>query len=453
MESGATSSEHDPANMEKPLRVLISYSHKDTKLKDEFLEHLEVARQFKDIALWTDDLIEPGADWRKELESAFQQADVVLLLVSRSLLASNLIRDGEVPKMIARQQERGLLVIPVIMRDCVWKEHPMIQHLHPLPPNGEPIFKYTGNRRDRTFNEIVTEIIKLARKRTPKAPKRPAQEQRGIPAHPQELPSLRYVANGTELAGIISNADAVRPTHAECTTDEETEMVGEFLQHCHDLMEIWEEISIRQRVDETRSLTQMIDHLNVNGWAVFASLRPERLVPHASINVATIRVIPLTSNEIVMPKDGLEQILASLSEKPAHFIYHANSDEKLARRIAMALIKNGVVAFSEWDSSVEELVKTMRDKDRIILACSKSLLEQSNVANVIETILMRQQFGPKRLMSIQLDDYVVHGWSPSRYDTVDAVRKGIVANFEGADTDDRKFDEALRKLIAVLQPK
>src|SRR5687768_3108768 len=149
-----------------PLRLFISYSHKDAKLKDELLEHLEVVRRFEGVDVWTDDLIEPGADWREEIEKGLQHADVALLLVSPSFLASKFIQDNEVPDVLARQAAQGLLVIPVIMRDCAWQEHPVIQRFHPLPRDGEPITRHKGNRRDRAFKEVSTEVSKLARKRS-----------------------------------------------------------------------------------------------------------------------------------------------------------------------------------------------------------------------------------------------------------------------------------------------
>lgn len=150
----------------QPLRLFISYSHKDAKLKDELLEHLEVVRRFEGVDVWTDDLIEPGADWREEIEKGLQQADVALLLVSPSFLASKFIQDSEVPDLLARQAAQGLLVIPVIMRDCAWQEMPVIERFYPLPKDGEPITRHKGNRRDRAFKEVSTEVSRLARKRS-----------------------------------------------------------------------------------------------------------------------------------------------------------------------------------------------------------------------------------------------------------------------------------------------
>src|SRR4051812_1315356 len=142
------------------LRLFISYSHKDGKLKDQLLEHLEVVRRFEGVDVWTDDLIEPGANWRDEIDRGLAAADVAILLVSPSFLASRFIMDLSVPDLLERHTEEGLLVVPVIIRDCAWQEPPVIERFQPLPRTGEPITRHKGNRRDRAFKEVATEIAK-----------------------------------------------------------------------------------------------------------------------------------------------------------------------------------------------------------------------------------------------------------------------------------------------------
>ncbi len=41
--------------------------------------------------------------------------------------------------------------------------------------------------------------------------------------------------------------------------------------------------------------------------------------------------------------------------------------------------------------------------------------------------------------------------TPPNADVAQAVRDRVVANFEGADTDDARFNEGLRRLIAALK--
>lgn len=56
----------------KKTSVFISYSRKDEKEKDELIDHLRVLRQA--VEVWSDDQLGAGADWKKEIELAMEQA-------------------------------------------------------------------------------------------------------------------------------------------------------------------------------------------------------------------------------------------------------------------------------------------------------------------------------------------------------------------------------------------
>lgn len=91
--------------------------------------------------------------------------------------------------------------------------------------------------------------------------------------------------------------------------------------------------------------------------------------------------------------------------------------------------------------------------DRMILVCSRASLDRKGVLNELENVLEREarDGGASHLIPIRLDDYVFTGWKPPNTDLAQAVRDRVVADFEGADTDDAKFNEGLRRLIAALK--
>lgn len=146
-----------------PVRLFISYSHKDEALKDSLLEHLAVLEQFQNIGTWNDSRIGPGNLWRKEVETALNRADVALLLVSASFLASKFIQDFEIPRLLKRQANSGVVIVPVILRACVWEAHPVLKEFNALPMNRVPITRYQGGRRDEILTEVSREILTLAR--------------------------------------------------------------------------------------------------------------------------------------------------------------------------------------------------------------------------------------------------------------------------------------------------
>lgn len=150
--------------MGEPLRVFISYSHKDSQLKAQLLEQLRVLERFHGVEVWTDDLIAPGAKWRDEIAKAMAAADVALLLVSASFLASKFINDNEVPELLRRNAAAGLVVIPVILSDCMWQYHPALEPFQALPKDAVPIAEHTS--KAKAYREVAESIAALAKGRS-----------------------------------------------------------------------------------------------------------------------------------------------------------------------------------------------------------------------------------------------------------------------------------------------
>jgi tetratricopeptide (TPR) repeat protein len=168
------------------LRVFISYSHADRKLKDQLLEHLTVAERFRGVHIWTDDQISPGANWREELDKAMGATDVALLLVSASFLASKFINDVEIPGLLKRQSEVGLVVIPILLKTCDWASHPAIGPFQALPKGSTPITRYTGDKRQQAFKEVASSIALLAKRRAEDSSSRSSSPPAPVGRRPDE---------------------------------------------------------------------------------------------------------------------------------------------------------------------------------------------------------------------------------------------------------------------------
>ncbi|XXT17579.1 toll/interleukin-1 receptor domain-containing protein [Sorangium sp. So ce429] len=143
------------------------------------------------------------------------------------------------------------------------------------------------------------------------------------------------------------------------------------------------------------------------------------------------------------------------------FISYGAPDESFARKLYEALHSNGVTTFffPEHAEPGEKLHRTMRkgvnEHDRVILICSRNSLDRKGVLNELEEILTREarDGGASYLIPIRLDDYVFTGWTPKNADVAQAVRDRVVADFEGAEADEPKFQAGLQKLIRALRKK
>jgi internalin A len=121
-----------------PARLFISYSHKDERYRERLESHLKVLRSAGLVQIWHDRRIDPGDEWRGEIDRALEEADLIVLLVSADFLASDYCSDVELRRALERRAEGTCRVVPVIVRDANWKLS-KLGDLQSLPANGKPV--------------------------------------------------------------------------------------------------------------------------------------------------------------------------------------------------------------------------------------------------------------------------------------------------------------------------
>lgn len=146
-----------------PPSIFISYSHKNEAEKEELVSHLEVLDGLVD--LWVDDRIKAGSDWQEDIEQAIRQAKVAILLITKDFLTSKFIKNSEVPNLLKRRKNEGLVVIPVIARPCAWQRVKWLTKMNVKPKNGNPVWREGGCHVDdelADIAEIVASILDSA---------------------------------------------------------------------------------------------------------------------------------------------------------------------------------------------------------------------------------------------------------------------------------------------------
>jgi hypothetical protein len=139
----------------RPVHVFISYSHKDEDLRNALMEHLAVLQREQWITVWHDRRITPGDEWKQEIDSNLLSAQMVLLLVSPSFMASDYCYGIELKVALDRHDKEGTLVIPVILRPVDWTLAPF-GRLQALPRNARPVTEWPD--RDTAFRDITSAI-------------------------------------------------------------------------------------------------------------------------------------------------------------------------------------------------------------------------------------------------------------------------------------------------------
>lgn len=142
-------------------RVFISYSHKDEVWKDRLVTQLKVLEYEGHFALWDDQRIGAGDEWRAEIAAALDEANVAVLLISADYLVSEFARGVEVPRLLQRRRSEGLRVIPLIVRACEWQRVAWLEPIQPRPSRGKPLASLPQHEAEEALSALAGEISSL----------------------------------------------------------------------------------------------------------------------------------------------------------------------------------------------------------------------------------------------------------------------------------------------------
>lgn len=140
--------------MNKPLKVFISYAHKDTESKDKLINALNVLGSEGIIETWDESKIQPGERWRDAISNNLADSDMLLYLVSADSLASEYTN-----KELAAALPKDIRVIPVILEQCDWRNHEL-SGFQVLPDQGKPISEWDSESAGwQNVVEGVREVV------------------------------------------------------------------------------------------------------------------------------------------------------------------------------------------------------------------------------------------------------------------------------------------------------
>jgi len=143
--------------MSKP-SVFICYSRVDRTWLDQLRPFIKVA--LGDIELFTDRDIEPGDWWEQRIREQIGQADIVIFLLSIDSLTSDFIRRVEIPLFQRFQRERGLRIIPILLRSCPYIHYPWVKDLQVWRPEDGRALTERENI-ELEMNKIVDRLVKI----------------------------------------------------------------------------------------------------------------------------------------------------------------------------------------------------------------------------------------------------------------------------------------------------
>ena len=144
----------------QPLKVFISYSHKDKNLKEKLERHLAALKSLGEVALWHDQEVEAGTEWEPQIKAALEEADILLLLVSSDFISSEYINNIELKAALKRHYAGTARVIPILLRPVHW-EGTDISRLERLPKNKKAITDWGKEDEDNAFVDVAQGLSKV----------------------------------------------------------------------------------------------------------------------------------------------------------------------------------------------------------------------------------------------------------------------------------------------------
>jgi len=146
-------------------KVFFSYSHKDQDWLQQLKIHLTPAIRAGLLSEWDDMQIQPGAQWRDEIQAALSTAKVAVLLVSANFLHSEFITSEELPILLQAAKDEGVVIFPVIVDHCLYEES-ALKDYQAANALSKPLMALEGAERSKELTEIARKILTAQKKET-----------------------------------------------------------------------------------------------------------------------------------------------------------------------------------------------------------------------------------------------------------------------------------------------
>jgi len=177
-----------------PIKLFISYAHRDEDFRLELNDHLSNLQRQGLISGWHDRQIAPGQEWADQIDLALNEAQVILLLISARFMASDYCYAKEMMRAIERHSAREAVVIPIILSACDWQGAPFSK-LQALPKDAKPIKNW--NDRDEAWLDVVRGLRRVIERLPRPAPTVETTSVSGVPpagaSHPNTQETARPI--------------------------------------------------------------------------------------------------------------------------------------------------------------------------------------------------------------------------------------------------------------------
>ena len=138
--------------------LFYSYCHFDEKYRERMETTLSLLKKFSCLDTWSDRKIIAGQKWSEKIKLQIKSSNIVTFLVTPDFLNSEAcIEEWNLVKNIS--PKNGTYIVPVIVRDCPWKDFDDMSSYQALPIDGKPISLWDDS--DSAWKSVYDGLAKL----------------------------------------------------------------------------------------------------------------------------------------------------------------------------------------------------------------------------------------------------------------------------------------------------
>ncbi len=137
--------------------IFVSYSRRDKKWLDYFLNHAKMLNRLDRISFWTDRDIKPSERWNEIISDAIDKSEIFIFIVTQNLIASDFVYNIELPKALKKQQEGLARVFWLLAEPADWKSTPFLE-IQAANDLSKPLSQLDKATRDETMVEVVNKL-------------------------------------------------------------------------------------------------------------------------------------------------------------------------------------------------------------------------------------------------------------------------------------------------------
>jgi predicted acylesterase/phospholipase RssA len=144
-------------------QVFVSYSHKDGHWLRRFQSFLKVLEMYTEIQTWHDGAIEPGDEWREEIQRALAFTKVAVMLVTTNFFTSKFIKDSELQYFLDVTKKENVPIVWIAVSSSPYELTPL-QGIQCANDPKNPLDQMDEADQNQEFTRICLTIVEKMKK-------------------------------------------------------------------------------------------------------------------------------------------------------------------------------------------------------------------------------------------------------------------------------------------------